>query len=234
MDIDTLIETQELTWRDIIYEIVRGMDPWNIDIIELATRYSKKVEEMQEMNFRIPANVVLVSSVLLRMKADILSPREEDPYTNMAESLNFILDGNILESIYHEGNGDTELDFTLGIKPRRVPSRRVTADELISAIQAALEERGVRQRKKSNKDNGDITMVIVPEVNMEKFIDDIYSRVIKILSQKEVVLFSELAKTRDDVIHTFISLLHLSNRRKLNISQERMFDEIYIRQGHPD
>ena len=67
-------------WRDILYEIINTLDPWDIDLSELATRYSQKVKEMQEMNFKIPANVILVSSVLLRMKADILAAVDINPF----------------------------------------------------------------------------------------------------------------------------------------------------------
>ncbi len=59
-------------WRDILYEIISTMDSWDIDITLLASRYSTRVSEMEEMNFRIPANVVIVSAVLLRMKAQFV------------------------------------------------------------------------------------------------------------------------------------------------------------------
>lgn len=91
--LDELMESEDVTWRDILYEVLKGMNPWDVDLVELATRYSQKVDEMREMNFRIPANVVLVCSVLLRMKADILTPRE-DEYLDYATALNFIFNSD--------------------------------------------------------------------------------------------------------------------------------------------
>ena len=50
-----------------------------------------------------------------------------------------------------------------------------------------------------------------------------------LLGKKEVVMFSELAKTKDEVISVLMSLLHLSNDSKLYLNQEKLFGEIYIR-----
>jgi len=226
--IATLIETPDLTWRDILYEVLTGMDPWDINISELATRYAQNVREMKEMNFKLPANVVLVSSVLLRMKSDILGGGEEDPYTELSESLNYLLDGDHPPLALYSPD---EIDLELALKPKRFPQRRVTADELISAIQKALAERGYRKKRVLEKiDGGRVDAVIVPaDLDIRVVVEETFQRVVELLGKKEVVLFSELARTRDEIIATFLSLLHLANTQKLFLSQERIFDEIYIR-----
>lgn len=223
-----LIETPDLSWRDILYEVLSGLDPWDINLSELASRYSARVREMREMNFRLPANVIIVSSVLLRMKADLLSPRGEEPYAELSESLNFLFDGDfsqVLESL-REG-GEEEFEFSL--KPQRIPRRRVTADELIDAIQKALEERGVRRKRTLEARVEEREVFIEDEADVLALIEDTYRQVAALLSRKEVVLFSELARTRDEVISTLMSLLHLSNEARLFLSQEKLFGEIYIR-----
>ena len=125
--IEALIEDTELSWKDILYEVISGLDPWDINLAELATRYAKRVREMREMNFRIPANVVLVSSVLLRMKADILNPHDPEPYTELAESFKYMFGEAIPEFPSLIGS----VDFDLELRPNRVPRRRITAVELI-------------------------------------------------------------------------------------------------------
>ena len=123
--IDVLIETPELTWRDILYEVIKGMDPWDIDLSELATRYAKKVEEMREMNFRIPANVVLVSSVLLRMKADVLRPSEADPFLDNKDAFAFLFNQDLSTTL--TGDEKREYGISAILKPNRLLTRRVTA-----------------------------------------------------------------------------------------------------------
>ncbi|MFH0862672.1 MAG: segregation/condensation protein A [Candidatus Altiarchaeota archaeon] len=231
-DIDALMGSDDATWRDILTGVLKGMDPWNVDILTLASRYSRKVDEMREMNFRIPANVVLVCSVLLRMKADILTPKKED-YADMGSALNFIFNSDYPISALL--GGDVE-PYPISIKPARSLTRRVTADELIQAIQDALAEKtkrvetaALRASRKLRESDAPTELVLEPEVNMMEVIEETYAKVMGILAGKEVALFSDIAKTKDEILHTFISLLHLSNGQRVSLSQEQLFGEIYIR-----
>jgi len=228
MDIGTLIESSELTWRDILYEVIKGLDPWDIDIAELASRYSERITQMQEANFRIPANVVLVSSVLLRMKADILNPHDPEPYTELSESFQYFFGEEVPEFPTNEEYSESEP--ALALKPARMPTRRVTAVELIDAIQKALSERSSKHarilgRTQHIEDN---SVVIFDEADMRTLTEETYRQVMSILGDRSAVLFSELARTRGEVISVFLSLLHLWNDGMLNLSQKKLFGEIYI------
>lgn len=230
MDFDTLIESQELTWRDILYETIKEIDPWDIDISELASKYAEKVRQMKEMNFKIPGNVLLVSSVLLRMKADILNPEEAEPYNDLSDSFQFFFGEEIPQ--YSASEDVEETDYTLGIMPKRVIKRRVTADELIGAIEKALSEYTVKKSRLLDRkfQEEDVKVLILSEdFDLPKVIEETYNTVLELLSKKEVVLFSELAKTKNEIISTFLSLLHLSNTEQVHLMQEKLFGEIYIR-----
>src|SRR3989338_9543294 len=111
MDIDTLIES-ELSWREIICEIIKDMDPWNIDIAELSTKYSKKVDSMKEMDFRIPANVVIVSAVLLRIKSDVFNPNADDNTSELKNSLSFMFGSEFPQADASLG-GNGQLDVPI-------------------------------------------------------------------------------------------------------------------------
>jgi segregation and condensation protein A len=233
MDIDDLIEKS--FWRDILYEIISTMDPWDINLTELATRYSEKVETMKEMNFKVPANVVLVSSVLLRMKADIVAavgfnPLEFAPEGE--EGLNFneldigsyseigAIDGAVVE-------GDDEIPIS--VTPKRVTKRRVTATELIAAIQEVLEDRKVKSCLE--KEGHRIQAIeIALSIDIRKLIEDTYRKVVSILSMKSdhIARFSEMVPERKDIVPTFMSLLHLSNDQRVSLRQERIYEEIFI------
>jgi len=228
--LDELMESEEVSWRDILYSVLKGMDPWNVDIAELATRYSGRVDEMREMNFRVPANVVLVCSVLLRMKADVITPHQ-DEYADYAASFNFIFNSDYPVSALIGGEAEP---YPISVKPARVLTRRVTAEELIGAIQDALSERQRRVERialRGSQRLGEVVSEIVlePEINIVELIEDTYRRVMDIPSEREVVLFSEMAKTKDEIMHMFLSLLHLSNSQRITLTQERLFGEIYIK-----
>lgn len=231
-DIDSMIETS--FWRDTLYGIISTMNPWDIDIVELAARYSTRIEEMQEMNFRIPANVVIVSSVLLRMKAEIMGFGENGATFNLDEFADHEDMGDFEYSQYdgaHGGDGNGGMVVPVEITPKRVPKRRVTAIELIAAIQQVLEDKiikkkitdGISERK---------TLVINIDTDIRQLIEETYNKVMDILSRKDVALFSELAKSTDEIIITFMSLLHLSNKQKLKLKQEKIFEEIYIHSSY--
>ncbi|VVB54626.1 Segregation and condensation protein A [uncultured archaeon] len=229
--LDSLIETPDLTWRDILLEVLKGMDPWNIDLGEVASEYAGKVKQMKEMNFRIPANVVLVTSVLLRMKADLMNQKETDPFVVCAESIQFLF-ANPYEEYQMMQAAGIDPDVPLLVKPQRVLKRRVTAMELIEAIQKALEERQAKKGRirESLTENGERILVIETRMNIKEAIEELHIRVLELLINREYAFFSEVAKTKEDVISYFIPLLHLSHQQRLTLSQEKIYDEILIRQ----
>jgi len=237
-------------WKDILYEIVSQMDPWDINIVELATRYAVKVEKMQEMNFKIPANVIIVSSVLLRMKADIMTnnttPIEFFTGDFCIDESNFILpefnieayssiqtDAIDTEIVKDEGNGK----LPVSIVPRRVPKRRVTAAELIAAIQEVLEDKIVKKRLREAKESKHIEIKVVKDIT--KLIEETYLKVIDIImrNRKKIVSFSEVLNngngktkhSRDEIVDTFISLLYLCSDQKIKLEQSKLYDEIFIK-----
>ncbi len=226
---------KDMFWKDIIYEIISNMNPWDIDIAQLAGRYAKKVEDIEKTDFKIPANVIIVSSVLLRMKADVIASmnfKPEEYRDDNGDDVDFIsldyFDPMLFADVPEEMSAEI-VDWqavSLAVKPRRVPKRRVTAFELISAIQEVLEDKKTREYKKKKKER-----VLEVEVSrdMEKIIEETYLRIMDILSNKNIVLFSEITDNREEVISTLISLLHLSYKQKLKLRQEKLFDEIFIK-----
>ncbi|OYT26709.1 MAG: hypothetical protein B6U97_03275 [Candidatus Altiarchaeales archaeon ex4484_96] len=228
---------KDMFWKDIIYEIISQMNPWDIDIAHLASRYAKRVDEMDKDDFKIPANVIIVSSVLLRMKADIIASinfNPDDYRDDKVDEIDFISFSDFDPELFAEGHQDMNAEMvdwqavSLAVKPKRVPKRKVTAFELISAIQEVLEDKKIREYRKVSKKE---TKIIEVEINrdMGKIIEETYLRIMDILSNKNMVLFSEITDNRDEVISTLISLLHLSNKQKVKLKQEKLFDEIFIK-----
>jgi len=240
MEIDRLVET--LSWRDVLYEVMSQMDPWDVDIGEVATRYSRRVEQMQRMDFRVPATVLLVSSVLLRMKSYSLRFTElegEEPY-NGADEFDEYMDlehedfeesfGDEIQGIGFEGTDEMGIMDEEFIMPRRVPKRKITAVELIAAIREVLGDKRVKKRMKARDEP---QPVIIPDnPDIKRLIDDVYKRIMKILYEQDMgaIRFSELVNRETGIVpvRIFICLLHLANDQKLRIKQRRMFEDIFI------
>lgn len=50
------------------------LDPWNVDIVELASAYVEEIKRMESLDMRIPARAILAASFLLKKKAEFLFP----------------------------------------------------------------------------------------------------------------------------------------------------------------
>jgi segregation and condensation protein A len=209
------------SWEEILYQIVsiEQLDAWNIDLLKLTERFIEYINKLEQMDFRIPARIVFVATVLLRLKADYLSIfEEEETIESVAKEQQFVdlgIDPNLVQ---------------LGLPMRRMPKRQITLDELIIALRKAMvvKERKVERRRvwrarlEAEVSEEDITKRIE---KMLVEIDDIMKK-----TKKDKVSFNDIVKKwkRDKIIEKFVPLLHLENDRKISTEQEDYFKEIYI------
>jgi len=211
----------EPSWEDVIIKIIaeEQMDPWSVDIIRLANTFIQYLQKMEELDLRIPARFILIASILLRMKSDVLAEKGES-----------IL---IPES---EKEEDEMLRVLASIPPlqppiKRIPLRSVTIDELINALKKAFEvkERRIERRRKVRR---------AVEFAMPLETEDITERINKLLSNIEDALkeidnieFSRLVKRwgRKEIVDALMPLLHLSQDGKVILNQPEMFKEIFVR-----
>src|SRR5208283_699572 len=118
---------QNATWRELLVELVSSnrLDPWDIDIEKVVDGYLGAIRKMKVLDLRVPANMVLAASILLRMKSDslpIFAIQEEAP---MEEQL---LAGPRVRPEVEQ----------LVPRGRMQPSRKVTLSELLSALDQAM------------------------------------------------------------------------------------------------
>ena len=217
--LQTVIEKE--SWEEIIYHIVslENLDPWNIDLVKLTNSFIKFLRDAETLDFRIPAKIVFVAAILLKLKADNLSIFEEE--TTVEEV--------IKEHPFEDLGIDPNL-VELGIPMKRIPKRQITLEELMSALKKAIE---VRERKIERKRRwrAAIQAQIVEE--------DITKRIEKIM--KEIDNLSEKLKTnrlkfrqivgkwdRDNIVEHLVPILHLEQDQKVKTEQEDFFKEIFV------
>jgi segregation and condensation protein A len=212
---------EKQSWEEVLYYIVsiEHLDAWNIDLIKLTESFLSYLNKLEELDFRIPAKIVFVAAVLLRLKADYLSIfEEEETFEEVAKAVPFAdlgIDPNLIQ---------------LGLPMRRNPKRQVTLDELITALRKAL---AVRERRTERKriwqaqlqaqiSEEDITKRIG---QLMKEIDDLMKKM-----NKDKLEFTQIVKKwkRDKIVDTFVPLLHLENDKKIKTNQEEFFKEIFI------
>lgn len=216
--------SDKLTWEGIIRDIVKTeqMDPWNINVAKLAIRFAEEIKRMDTVNFRISGKFILAASILLKMKSDFLLVEKEIEESDEGVSLAWLF-----KDINYE-LGPGELIPRIPMKKKR----HVTLEELIAALSKAIE---VKDRRVKRHEEQSLVTVPIPKnrIDLGEKIALVYTAITDFFKgfHKKEIKFDELlpSRQRNDVIWTFIPLLHLSTKGKIDLYQEKCFGDIWVR-----
>lgn len=224
-------EIEKVFWKDIIYEIVSNMNLWDIDIEEVARIYSRKIEEMKELNFKIPANLIIICAVLLRMKSELLTFTDENKNKHdEIENDNFNEDTNINDNL----NNITD-EIEISVVPKRILKGKISVEELISTIEEILkipDKKIIKKREEKMKERQIIEFHIDDDIKI--VVERIYNKIVELMSErsnKEAIKFSEISNNTDkkNFIKDFIAVLFLFNAKKIDVVQNENYGEIYLK-----
>jgi len=213
LDLETLVA--ETNWKEMLIDLVETekLDPWSIDIAVIADKFVEKVRALQMLDLHVAANVVLASSILLRMKTETL----------------------LFEEPEEEPNGEIEARTvpqipSLTLKLRLPPPRRLTLQELIGAIEEIMK---IQQSNKKllQPIQQNLIQINMNEKDIDALIEDTFESVKQNVDSYGLVTFSQLIKNKslEDIIKTFIPLLFLEKNGKVELFQEEFFGEIFIK-----
>ncbi|MCD6403400.1 MAG: segregation/condensation protein A [Candidatus Aenigmarchaeota archaeon] len=224
--LDLIIRQQD--WEQLIYNIVtvENIDPMNVDLVKLATSFMEYLKKVESLDFRIPARVVLVAAILLKMKMDYLF---STPTEGMGEE-EMELNEEELSKIDFDSLKEYIEKFNLPVVRR--PVRKVTLEELIDALKKAIaveerrKERKIRVKKKLEKEV-EITQESIDE-KLNKLLAEIDLLIKKF--KTKTIPFSKIVERwdRDNIIDRFIPVVYLDFQRKIDAKQEEFFKEIYL------
>ncbi len=209
--------------------ISEEMDPWDIDIADIANNFQARVREMAALNLRLSGKTLLAASILLRMKSDTLMLDEEEDGEGW--------DGFIDDGLFQAGSMEDDksrgvMQTTLTVPPRRRAERKTTVFELIEALQRALSEEMIR--KNFPRETRRRKMIVkVDEAGIMERIAKIYERIKELATVSEVVKFSDLlnGKGRSGIVEVIVPLLYLASDGRIVIWQKELFGEIFITLG---
>ena len=220
--------SDELSWQEIIYDLINTeqLDPWDINISRLSQKYLDRIQELEETNFMLSSKVLLVCSLLLRIKSELLLNKYirnlDDVLFNKKE------EEQILRIDEYE---DFEVPELLSKTP--LPRyKKISLQELVEALAKAVktEERRIL-RKKIEHETYERTKFFIPKktINIQDKIKNISLKINESFKKHEKIKFSEFSgPKKEDKIDSFIPLLHLDNHNNLWLNQENHFDEIWI------
>lgn len=225
-------------WHSIIYDLINSeqLDPWDIDIVVLTKRYFEKIMELDEQDFYISSKVLLAAALLLRIKSEFLLNKH-------IKSIDEILFGKKEEKKYIMDRIEINEDELPVLIPRTpMPrSRRITLNELMSALSKAINTESRRIKKevavKRAKKLSEVDFPSFRKIDLKDRIKRFYARILTTVKKTSTGSGKELNKTcysylvgkdREERLACFLPLLHLSNTKKLWLEQEKHMDEIWI------
>jgi segregation and condensation protein A len=212
----------------MLVEMARKGDvnPWNIDVIEVADKFLLELEKAQKLDLRVSGRVLLYAAILVRMKAEILSaeamPKEE------------IVPDEVDFQVFYEEQEDFEDEVkdevlkTL-LSPRKKIRRFTTLKDLIHELQMAekVEKRRKKRKKEKEIDITRTTLTTPHEEDIEETIAKVEEELKYLFSRRVLLYFSEIVKGMkiEEKISYYLSILHLAYRKKIEVSQKRLYEE---------
>ncbi len=191
------------------------IDPWNIDVVELADKFLKRVEDL-----RVSARVLLYAAILVRMKAEII--------VSEAVVEDF---GEQPETIDLDVGSDFSMDEPIIERPRR-PKRYTTLQELIRELRKAEMLITKRKRRRIRTEFPKADVLEAPhEEDIEEVIARVYEELQRVFRVKNEVSFFEFTEgfDRRRTVSCYVSILHLAYRGKIELVQERFYEDIKIK-----
>lgn len=214
---------QQPEWKQILVDVVKkeDIDPWDVNISVLTDKFMNKLNEMKKFDFRIPANAILASSILLRLKSDswTVTPVIQDIFEPMYIPIELIHPPVFpnLQPVFRE------------------TQRKVTLDELINAIEDVMHKEKVKTNNPRGKIRTEIPQALIDlveadEQDFEKRLDLVYEKIKAKKDKENLLTMSSLIDKKDanEFVNHFVPVLHLANKRILNVWQEEVFGEIFI------
>ncbi len=228
-----LLQENEITWQTILFDLVRTeqMDPWDISITSLTEKYIDMLKRIKTLDFRVTGKVVLAATILLKIK----SKRFVDQDINEFNQL-MAMNEEQEDYLYDEEISMDEIDYESAMeheKPLLIPrtpqprKRKVSIFDLIESLNKALE---VQDRRVLNRVEPQKMEAPDKQTDISIIIKQVYQKIQKVFKKTKVLTFSKLSPSnaKEDVILTFIPLLHLDHMRKINVDQKDHFGEMYV------
>jgi segregation and condensation protein A len=224
---ELLFEKDDVTWQSIIYELVKTeeIDPWDIDIGVLTKKYIDTIKQLKEFDFKISGKALLAASILLKIKSNRLVGED-------LEEFDRIIAGEPDEDFFEDdilALPRTEEEIRQLIPRMPQPrKRKVSIYDLMDALEKALE---VKQRRiLKNTPSFDLELPH-KRPNVHIMMQNLFLKIKRffVLGNKKLT-FSKLipSESKEDKVATFIPLLQLTNRQKIDLQQDKPFGEIEI------
>ena len=226
---DLLLKEEEISWKTIIYDLVKTgeIDPWDVNITLLTKKYIEIIKKMKVHDLPLSCKVLLAAALLLKIKSTHLV---ENDISRLDALLNSSEEPEDLEEFLEAENCSAKNKEKYVLIPRNPQprNRKVSVQDLVEALQRAmLSKKKILEKMRPEKFSLPDRAFEIMEV-----IHDLMQKIAYYSKKEGKLTFSRLLPPRagrQEKVFTFIPLLHLDHLQKIEIEQERPFEEIEIK-----
>lgn len=223
------------------------IDPWNIDIVDIADRYLMQTFEAKSQNLKVTGRTLLFASVLLKLKSNILKGLdvaewlpEDAPELDIDDDMNS-------DDDFHSYNTtnvisiDEVLQRRTSVKLNR--KRVVTLEDLIKQLEfyemldKKLALKNAHERAKRRvRSYANITPADLINLEHDNFIEDsvqnIKNKLEKLFNKKDKIELNELVSIGMSKVVAYLALLFLAADSDIDLVQEEFYSDLYVVKGN--
>lgn len=252
---DSLLESpnEELDGIEVLVQMAKQgkIDPWNIDIADIADKYMLHIAESKSNNLRVTGRALFFLAVLLKLKSNILvgldstefipsAPVDENGFAGDDGNEGFDPD-DIYNQYYYPDNVipiEDIIQRRTSVKLNR--NRIVTLKDLIRQLEFYEQldkkqqiqnriERAQRRHVRSYKNmSADDIINMAHEEYIESSIKILHENLIKIFEKEEKVELNTLTLLGLDKISAYMALLFLTVDTDFDLEQEEFYSDLYV------
>lgn len=239
-------EPQEIDGIEILYNMAKAgkIDPWNIDLTDLADKYLLEVSKLKSVNLKHTGRTILFLSVLLRLKSNILDGIDISQFEDN-ENTEDNFDDDDFEADYDvepiNKNNVISIDEVLQRRTsvRLNRNRVVTLKDLIRQLEfyeqldkkMELKNQLERQKKRLSSHTRFSTRHIsdiYQDNYMKTAIPKMKENLDRIFEQETKVELNTLTLLGFSKVTAYLALLFISTEAKYEITQEKFYDKLYV------
>ncbi len=250
---DSILDTpsEELDGIEVLVQMAKQgkIDPWNIDIADIADKYMLHIAESKSNNLRVTGRALFFLAVLLKLKSNVLVGIDPMQF-EIQEEFNPEYDDDdsrFNEDLYYQDFPDNVIPIEEIIQRRTSVklnrNRIVTLKDLIrqlefyeqiekkQQIQSQI-ERAQQRRVRSYKNmSADDIINMAHEEYIESSIKILHENLVKIFEKEEKVELNTLTLLGLDKISAYMALLFLTVDSEFDLEQDEFYSDLYVVKG---
>ena len=253
---DSLLDKSqdELDGIEVLVQMAKQgkIDPWNIDIADIADKYMMHIAQSKSNNLRLTGRALFFLAVLLKLKSNVLvgiDPMQFEINEEYNPEYDDTDDSRFSDDLYYQDYFPDNVIPIEDIIQRRTSvkqnrNRIVTLKDLIrqlefyerldkqQSVKNSLERAKRRVRNYSNMSTSDI-INLAHEEYIESGVKILHENLTKIFETEEKVELKTLTLLGLDKITAYISLLFLTAESDFDLEQEEFYSDLYVVKSKP-